>query len=121
MIKQVEFVTNALVYFNAFFAVLHFDIFLLSILLIEPARIPVVPLHREFMFPQTRYCLPFSAIYRKATSREDDFKEVKGVMDRLNKIIGIFVKCSYAVAGMSLYVEFQKLSQVNFSCNSMCM
>ena len=57
-------------------------------MLVEPVRIPVLPLNREFMFPQTRYCKPFSIIYQKATDKEEEFEDVKNIVDKINKIIG---------------------------------
>lgn len=56
----------------------------------EPVRIPVLPLHREFLFPQTRYCKPYSVIYKKVTSMEEDFDSVKAIVEKLNKILGTF-------------------------------
>ena len=54
----------------------------------DPVKIPVLPLHREFMFPQTRYCLPLSVFYKRAINQEDEFDIVKSISDKINKIIG---------------------------------
>ena len=47
-----------------------------------------MPLPKEYLFPQSRFCVPFSAMYKKALDDEFTHQAVQPVIEKLQKIIG---------------------------------
>ncbi len=55
-------------------------------------RIPVLPLPKDYMFPQTSFCVPFSAVYKKAYQEVFQVSAVQPVVENLQKIVGKIIE-----------------------------
>ncbi len=47
-----------------------------------------MPFPKEYLFPQTRFCVPFSAMYKKSLEDEFQVPVVKSLTQKLQRIVG---------------------------------